>query len=211
MSDNQQSGFDPGREHLGEVYAQALLGAAEKAGVTEAVVAELGSFVEDVLDKLPQIRMTLFSLRVTPEEKAAILDKAFGGKMSVQLLNFLKVLARHQRMDAVRYVLRSAQKQLNKLRGREEVYVTSATPIPADKLDQVKAKIGQIKELQGKELVLHVKVDPELLGGIKVRVGDKLFDSSLATQLQRMKDVALDHTEQKIRQSLGRFVSGGVT
>src|SRR5689334_22974379 len=102
MADNQQSGFDPGREHLGEVYAQALLGAAEKAGVTEGVVAELGSFVEDVLDKLPQIKATLFSLRVTPQEKAAILDKAFGGKMSVQLLNFLKVLARHQRMDAVR-------------------------------------------------------------------------------------------------------------
>src|SRR5690348_10451888 len=148
MSDSNQTGFDPGREHLGEVYAQALLGATEKAGVTEAVIAELGSFVEDVLNKLPQIQATLFSLRVTHEEKAALLDKAFSGRMSVQLLNFLKVLARHQRLDAVRYVLRAAQKQLNKLRGREEVFVTSATPIPADKLDLVKAKIGQIEDLR---------------------------------------------------------------
>ena len=59
MSETNQSGFDPGREHLGEVYAQALLGATEKAAVTEAVVAELGSFVEDILDKLPQIQATL--------------------------------------------------------------------------------------------------------------------------------------------------------
>ncbi len=60
-------GFDPGREHLGEVYAKALLGATEKAGNSDAVVAELESFVTDVLDKLPQMSTTLFSLRVKHE------------------------------------------------------------------------------------------------------------------------------------------------
>jgi F-type H+-transporting ATPase subunit delta len=200
---NTEGSFDPGREHLGEVYAKALLGATEKAGVSEAVLAELESFIKDVLDKLPQLAQTLFSLRVKHEEKAALLDKAFGGKMNPSLLNFLKVLSRHNRLDVVRHVLHCAQNQLNQLRGRLDVFVTSAAPVNGAQLDQIKARISQ---MQGKDVILHTKVDPDLLGGIKVRIGDKVYDSSLATQLKRMKEVALDHTEQQIRASLGRFV-----
>lgn len=203
---NNAASFDPGREHLGEVYAKALLGATEKAGTSEAVLAEFESFVVDVVNKLPALRDTLFSLRVSPKDKAALLDKAFAGKMSLHLLNFLKVLAKHQRMDSVRQVLRSAQKQLNALRGRVEIYVTAAAPLGSAQLEQIKARITQ---LQQREVILHTTVDPELLGGIKVRIGDKVYDSSLATQLERMKEVALDQTEQHIRQSLDRFVDHG--
>ncbi len=138
----------------------------------------------------------------------ALLDKAFTGKMSPTLLNFLKVLSRHGRLDSVRHVLHGAQNQLNKLRGRMDVFVTSAAPISGAQLDQIRAKISQ---LQGKEVILHTSVDPDLLGGIKVRIEDKVYDSSLATQLKRMKEVALDQTEQQIRTSSERFVGTSAT
>jgi F-type H+-transporting ATPase subunit delta len=126
--------------------------------------------------------------------------------MSPHLLNFLKVLSRHGRMDAVRQVLEAAKNQLNKLRGRIDVFVTSAAPINGAQLEQIKAKISA---LQGREVILHTKIDADLLGGIKVRIGDKVYDSSLSTQLKRMKEVALDQAEQQIRSSLDRFVSQG--
>lgn len=200
----QDAGFDPGREHLAEVYAKALLGATEKSGTSESVLAELDSFVADVLDKLPQFQATLFSLRVSHEEKVALLDKAFGGKMQGELLSFLKVLSRHGRFDVIRLIAKSAKSQLNKLRGRIDVFVTSAAPISNQLLEQIRAKIAL---LQKQEVTLITNIDPELLGGIKVRIGDKVYDSSLATQLKRMKEVALEQTDEKLRQSLDRFVS----
>ncbi|HTN74027.1 MAG TPA: hypothetical protein VL096_02225, partial [Pirellulaceae bacterium] len=62
MADNGkfEQGYDPGREHLGEVYAKALLGATEKAGTSDAVLVEFESFVVDVLNKLPRFTETLF-------------------------------------------------------------------------------------------------------------------------------------------------------
>jgi F-type H+-transporting ATPase subunit delta len=195
--------FDPGQEHLGEVYAKALLGATEKTSTSDAVVAELTSLVEDVLDKLPQLRETLFSLRVSHEDKVKLLDKAFSGRMSKQLLNFLKVLSTHHRLSSIRAILESAKKQLNALRGRVEVFVTSAAPISNQLLDTINTKLVA---MLGKEVIINTSVDPDLLGGLVVRVGDTVYDSSLATQLQKMRSVALEHTEQKIRQSLSRFV-----
>ena len=203
-----EAAFDPGREHLGEVYAKALLGATEKAGNSEAVLAELESFVVDVLDKLPKLQATLFSLRVSHEEKVVLLDRAFGGKMIPDLLSFLKVLSRHNRLDVVRLVLKMAKAQLNKLRGRIDVFVTSAAPISNQLLDQIRSKIAL---LQKQEVILHTKIDADLLGGIKVRIGDKVYDSSLASQLQRMKEVALEQTDLQLRKSLDRFVSSAAT
>lgn len=210
MSDTSklEHGYDPGREHLGEVYAKALLGATEKTGSSEAVLLEFHSFLADVLDKLPQFKATLFSLRVAHEDKVKLLDKAFAGKMSPQLLTFLKVLSQHNRFDCARLVYASAKKQLDKLRGRVEVLVTSAAPINNQLIEQIKTKLTALLK---HEVQLQVKVDADLLGGLIVRVGDKVYDSSVATQLKKMKDVALDRTEQQIRQSLGRFVATSAT
>jgi F-type H+-transporting ATPase subunit delta len=198
------SSFDPAREHLGEIYAKALLGATEKAGTRDAIVDELGSLVTDVLDKLPHVAETLASLRLAHEDRVRILDKAFAGKMSPVLLDFLKVLSRHNRLDSLREIHRAAQKQLNTLRGRVEVFVTSAAPINNQLIDQI---TGKLTKMLGGQVILQMRVDPDLLGGLVVRVGDKVFDSSLATQLHRMKETALEKTEQQIRHSADRFLA----
>jgi F-type H+-transporting ATPase subunit delta len=202
-AENISTRFDPGQEHLGEVYAKALLGATEKTGTSDAVVAEFESLVEDVLNKLPALRETLFSLRVSHDDKLALLDKAFRGRMSEQLLNFLKVLSRHHRLSSIGPILNAAKKRLNQLRGRVEVFVTTAAPISNQLLETIDAKLVA---MLGKQVIINTSVAPDLLGGLVVRVGDTVYDSSLATQLQKMRTVALEHTEQKIRQSLGRFV-----
>jgi F-type H+-transporting ATPase subunit delta len=199
-----EQGFDPGREHLGGVYAKALLGATEKTGTSDAVLAEFESLVVDVLDKLPQLDQTLASLRLPHEDKVRLLDKAFAGRMSPQLLDFLKVLSRHNRLDSVRAVYRAARKQLNALRGLVEVLVTSAAPLSNPLLDQIRAKLATVAHGQ---VILKTSIDPDLLGGLVVRIGDKVYDSSLATQLHKMRDVALERTEQQIRQTADRFVN----
>jgi F-type H+-transporting ATPase subunit delta len=194
--------IDASHQHLGTVYAKALLGAAEKSGQAEAVVDELESLVNDVLGKLPQLEMALSSPRLEHEERVPLLEKAFGGRMSATTLTFLKVLSKHGRLDCLRAIALAARKQLNVLRKRVEVIVETAHPLSNTLRERITARLS---ELLASEVMLTTAINPELLGGLVVRVGDTVYDASLAARLKRMGQVTLDNTKQTLRESLARF------
>lgn len=194
--------IDASHQHLGTVYAKALLGAAEKSRQAEAVVDELESLVHDVLGKLPQLEMVLSSPRLEHEERVPLLDKAFRGRMSATTLTFLKVLSKHGRLDCLRAIALAARKQLNVLRKRVEVIVETAHPLSNPLRERITARLG---ELLASEVILTTAINPELLGGLVVRVGDTVYDASLAARLKRMGQVTLDNTKQTLRESLARF------
>lgn len=202
-SDVRDNVFDSSLKHLGNVYAKALFGASEKAGNTEEVVEQLDSFIDDVVAKLPNLEATLCSPRVPPSEKAEILDKAFRGKMAKELLNFLKVVANHGRFDCLRAIRRSLREILNESRNRVEVDLRSAEPLTDEMLDKI---ADRLKEVLGSDVVVNTQVDPDLIGGLVVRVGDTVFDGSVANRLVRLRKSAVDRAVQEIRQSLDRFV-----
>lgn len=194
--------MDAGRQHLGTVYAKALLGAAEKAGQADQVVDELESLVADVLEKQPKIDAIFSSARLSHEERLPILEKAFRGKLSPTLMTFLKVVSKHGRLGALRAIARAARKQLNTARGRVEVLVETAHPLSNPLRDRITSRLS---EVLGKQVILTTRINHELLGGLVVRVGDTVYDASLAASLKRMEQVTLEHTKQAIRQSLERF------
>ena len=194
--------FDTGQQYLGTVYAKALLGAAEKVGNADLVVDELNSFVDDVLAKVSGLSSTLTSPRVASEAKAAMLDKALGGKVSTEMLNFLKVVARHGRFDCLGAIRQAAQHQLNDLRGRVEVFLYAAQ-LPSH--ESIELISNRLKALLGKDIDLQVHVDQELIGGVKLRIGDTVYDASVANRLVRLKSELLSKTGQQLRDNLDRF------
>ena len=198
----QHDPIDAGRQHLGSVYAKALLGAAEKAGQAEQVVAELEALIGEVLSKLPQLDEALKSPRLTHEERLPILEKAFGGKLSRTTLTFLKVVSQHGRLDCLRAIARAARKQLNTARGRVEVLVETAYPLSNPVRERITSRLTQ---MLGKQVILSTNVNEDLLGGLVVRVGDTVYDASLAARLKRMEAVTLEHTKHTLRESLERF------
>jgi F-type H+-transporting ATPase subunit delta len=205
MAKSQHDVIDSGRQHLGSVYAKALLGAAEKAGQSQQVLEELDSLVTDVLNTLPQLEAAFASPRITAEEKSALIDKAFGGRMSATLQHFLKVVAKHERLDCLRAILRAAKKLFNEMKGRVEVRVQTAAPISNQLRERIVARLTQ---MLGREVELTSEVNEDLLGGLVVRIGDTVYDGSLAAGLKNMQTVTLEHTTQSIRQSLERFAVG---
>lgn len=205
MAKSKHDVIDSGRQHLGSVYAKALLGAAEKAGQARQVLEELDSLVTDVLNQLPQLDAAFISPRLAPEEKSALIDKAFGGRMSVTLQHFLKVVAKHERLDCLRAILRAAKKLYNEMSGRVEVRLETAAPISNPMRERIVARLTQ---LLGREVVLTSEVNEELLGGLVVRVGDTVYDGSLAARLKQMQEVTLQRTTQQLRESLDRFAVG---
>ena len=193
--------YDTERQYIGTVYAKGLLGAAEKANQVTQVVDELESIVVDVLPQLPKLKLLLESPRVPMEVKEKVLNQSFSAGSSV-LLTFLKVVCRHGRFDCLRVMSRTATALLQEQTGVVEVRVTTAELVPESMHEELKTKLGQILE---KQVVIRTETDADILGGLVVRVGDTVFDGSVANQLSQIRRTAVDQAMQQIRQSLDRF------
>src|SRR3990172_875731 len=160
---------DVGVQHVGDVYAQAFLGAAEEAGQTESLLAEFDSLLADVLNSFPRLEETLASSLVSHEETVGILDRTLGAQASPLLLNFLKVVSRHGRLDCLRAIHRQAHELYDRMRGRVVVRVSTATPLSGELAAGIAQNLRNI--LDGEPIVEEI-VDPDLIGGVVVRVGD---------------------------------------
>jgi F-type H+-transporting ATPase subunit delta len=193
---------DPRTQQVAAVYAKGLLGAASTAGTVDATVLELDSLVADVLDRFPQWETVLGSAFVSADDKIGMLDRTIGGQASATMLNFLKVLATHGRLDFLRPIQRSVHVLLDEMQGRVPVQVRTATPIdPA-----LSAKIAQaLRGMTGREPAMQVSTDPDLIGGLVIRVGDTVYDASVSAQLARMRDQMIHRSVHEIQSRRDRF------
>ena len=206
MAETQASktSVDTGQQYLAAVYAKALLGATERAGNTEAVLEELEALLSEVFQRLPKLESALTSPRVGQEEKLRLLELAIGSRVSQSLLDFLKVLARRGRLDCLRAITRAARQQLNEIRGRVEVTLVTAEPLGEDSKRQAAERL---QTALGQEIDLSTSVDPDLIGGAIVRVGDTIFDGSVINRLEQMRRTAHTNSAQKMRDELDRFAT----
>lgn len=201
-SDNQT--FDLSRQRIGAVYAKALLGAADEAGQTDVVLDEFGSLIHDVIEQREDLRHAIAGSILSEEERINVLDKAFGGKMTPVLLTFLKVVTQHERQDCLREIYDAAVKLNNERLGLVEVTATTATDLPQELSDSLTASL---KAKLGREVVLKSKVDPSVIGGLVLHVGDTVFDGSVANRLKQLRQKALETTAQQAKASLERFTN----
>ena len=203
----ENSGFDIDRQQVGKVYARALLGATAKLGSTGAVLDEFQSLIRDVLDQMPGFDAVLASPRVTSDQKLAILDKAFTGRMREELLVFLKVVAGKGRLDCLRAMLRESLRLDNEARGVVEVRVSTAYAVTRDVQDSVSTALSSALS---SEVEMQYNVLPGLIGGMVVRVGDRVFDGSVVNRLEQLRGHALQGTFQEMIGTLDRFTASEV-
>jgi F-type H+-transporting ATPase subunit delta len=197
---SRDGAVQPAAGRIAEVFAEALIGAA--GNEADSIVDELDNFVAEVLVKSPQFAELLASGMVAPEEKVAVLDRVFAGKLSKTLMSFLKVLVEHGRGDSIRGVQRAAHGLLDKLHKRVRVKVTTATP-----LDDAASRLiaDSIRRAIGQEPMIERHVDPAVIGGAVYRIGDTVYDGSVATQLQRMRTQLLNRSVHEIQSGRDRF------
>ncbi len=193
---------DVGAEQVAAVYAEAFLGAATAAGKADALVAELDSLVTDVLDRFPGLEKTLASAIIAHEEKEKILDRVLAGQADPLVLSFLKVLSSRGRLDCLRAVRRQVHAAYERRQGQVRVRVTTAVPVDAALAQRIAEALRPI--LPG-EPVLEQVVEPGLIGGIVVRVGDTVYDASIATQLENLRQEIVDRSAHEIQSRRDRF------
>ncbi len=175
---------DATREKLADIYAKAFLGACLATGTSfEDVCREYESFLDDVCASFPKFQEVLTSANVSVEEKYGIIDRVCGESSAV-FKNFLKVLARRGRLDMLQDVYKGSLRLNLTQSGKTIVQVTTATPIDSVARGKLTASL---RKLVGGEPVLSSNVDPDVIGGVIIRVGDVVYDASILTQLNKVR------------------------
>ena len=176
---------DVSADQIGQVYAQSYIGALDNnPELVGQAVEEFDSFLTAYFDANPKFEEILSSRLISTEDKIDIINRTVTSG-SPMFVNFLKVVAKHERMDCLRAMYRQMYLQYEKMIQRLPITITTAVEIT----DQEAEKIGQslIAQIGGNPIIQR-KVDPSLIGGVVVRVGDTVYDGSVATQLKKLRE-----------------------
>lgn len=187
--------IDVGAYRVGMVYGQALLAATDKIGNTAEVLDELDQLI-DFLSKQPKVDEILASGMIANDRKVALVERVFAGKVTNTFLNFVKVVASHGRGGFLRAIRKAVRDLLDERAGRVRVQITTAAPIDGELTERIQ---NQLRGMLGGEPVLAKKVDPDLIGGLVFRVGDTVYDGSVATRLARVKSQMIDRSIHEIQ------------
>jgi F-type H+-transporting ATPase subunit delta len=169
-------------EEIAEVYARALFEAAVDDDVLDRVHDELGQFA-DALEGERNLQIFLFSPYFSSEEKKQGVRRIVTDA-DERVLNFLELLAERHRMPAVfriRRLFDGLWADENKLL---PVTVTSATELDKGLVDDIGKRI---EEQTGRQVELSSTVDPDVLGGLRVRVGNMVLDATVRNRLEQLR------------------------
>ncbi len=196
--------FDVGEQRVAQTYAEALLNAAQKQGQAEAVLDDLEALVREVFRTDPGLEQFVGSGAIGRDRKAAVIRKVFEGRADPVFVNFLNVLNNHDRLGLLRPIAAAAHELQNERAGRVRVLVRSAVPLPDDQRDRLRQ---QLHDSLRKEPLLETRVDPDLLGGLVVRVGDWVYDASVRTQIESLRNQLIARSSYEIQSRRDRFSS----
>jgi F-type H+-transporting ATPase subunit delta len=169
-------------EEIAEVYARALFEAAKDDGVLDRAHDELGEFA-DALDEDRNLQVFLFSPYFSSEEKKDGIRRIVSDA-DERVLNFLELLAERHRMPAlfrIRRIFDDLWADENKLL---PVIVTSATELDAGLVEDIGKRI---EEQTGRRVELSANVNPDVLGGLMVRVGNMVLDATVRNRLEQLR------------------------
>lgn len=192
---------DPSARSVAKVYAQAYLDSAGADGA-QAAVEELGSFVVDVLGANPEFDRLLRTPAVNADVKVELLDKVVVPHASTLFADFVRVVARHDRLDLLPLIHDVAVRELERRSGQQRVQVTSAIELSDQSLEAIRNSLASALSTQP---ILETRVDPSLLGGLKIRVGDTVYDGSLKSQVKQLRASLRERCLNEIQRGRDRF------
>lgn len=193
---------DVSAQRVARVYAEALLNAAERRGQADALLDEYESLVNDLFRADPMFEAFLASAAVGREHKREVLRKVFEHRASELFFNFLMVVNQHERLELLRLILQACKALRDQRARRIHVQVRSAVPLADDHRQQLEHVVRESFQL---EPVIESRVDPDILGGVVVRIGDWLFDGSVKNRLERLRQELIERTSYEVQSRRDQF------
>lgn len=168
---------------IDRVYARALLELAEEKGVLEDVAGEMADIAQ-MTEANPDFGQLLRSPTMEESAKLSMLEIAFKDRVHELIYQFLLVLRRKGRLQNFANIVVAFRQLYNEKHGVLEVQAEVAQPLD----DATREQVGQwISGIINRKVTVREEINTELIGGVKVRAGDRLFDASVATQLRQLR------------------------
>ncbi|MEK3883724.1 F0F1 ATP synthase subunit delta [Paenibacillus sp. PL2-23] len=164
-------------------YAKALFELASGSSIVSEVEAQL-KLIADALTQDAEIGKFLSLPSVAPASKIEVLKSAFGDKVSGLVLDTLRVIVSRGRQELIGDVYEAYTKIAGEALGQAHATVYTAQKLSDAELAGVAEQFGSIT---GKKIIAQQIVEPALLGGMQVRIGDRLYDGSLSGKLERLQ------------------------
>ena len=189
---------------LSGVYAEAFLAAAEKAGSAESATVELRELVIALSGEGNELMAFIASPTQSRESKTHVIGALSKAGASEFLLDFLHVLNDHDRAELLPAISDSVEEILLDRTGNVKVFVTTAAGL--DDAVAVSLTAGLRSKL-GKDPVISASINPDILGGLVIQVGDWVWDASLSKQLDGLRDQLFERGNHAIQGGRDRFRS----
>lgn len=166
-----------------EPYAQALMSVAQSQNITEQLGEDVRSLL-NLVQSSEQLRDFLANPFVKPEDKKAVLGQVVGESINPYLRNFLMLLVDRRRMLLVEEICQQYLALLRQLNQTVLAEVASAVELTEAQQQAVREKV--IAMTNARQVELDIKLDPDLIGGVIIKVGSQVIDASLRGQLRRL-------------------------
>ena len=170
-------------EIVADKYGSAMFELAQEQNNLELMEEQLG-YVASVMAEQPELRSFLENPIVTEDAKIKLVGRILESSIDKVSLHFIFVMIKRGRHRYIAEAIAAFIQKSREARGILEATVTVAEPITADVEASVQAKL---REVTGKDVILSVRQDPSIMGGIIIQVGDKRIDGSVARRLEELE------------------------
>lgn len=171
------------QDRIAQRYAQSVYDLATEKNQQQALLGDFKG-VREALKSSRELALMLQSPIITHAKKASVLQAVFGGKVSVLVSGLFDLLAKRGREALIPYIANEYIALYNRKQNIWPVTVTSATSLEAAQLENVRK---QVEKALGGTAEVQATVNPDLIGGLTIQVGDRLFDGSVRHQLEKLR------------------------
>ncbi|MGN0307787.1 MAG: ATP synthase F1 subunit delta [Lachnospiraceae bacterium] len=174
---------------ISKTYGDALFELAVEESAADAVLEEITG-IRQVLCDNPEYLRFLTNPRIPAEEKVRTTEEIFTGRISKGLVGFFCLIIMKGRSTSLFEILDYFIDRMKEYKGIGVAYVTTPQTLKIDKKERIREKLLSTTSFQ--EMEMHYEVNPELLGGMQIRIGDRVIDSSIQTKLNRLQKELLN-------------------
>lgn len=169
---------------ISATYGEALFELAVEEGKVDELLSAV-SELKSLLDENPDFNRLMTHPKILKDEKTAVLQEVFEGRISKELLGFLHLVVSKGRYSEIDDILKFFINEIKKLKGIGTAYVTTAGKLSEAKKKEIEEKLLATTSYQ--KMDMHYEVDESLIGGMVIRIGDRVVDGSVRTKLSDLQ------------------------
>ena len=169
---------------ISKTYGEALYELAIEENKVDSFAEEI-ALLRGILADSRELNSLMNHPKIAKEEKLQVMKRVFEGRLDAQLLGFLSLIITKDRYSEVDNILRYFLDHVKELKGIGVAHVASAEPLKEEQKQQIVDKLLETTSYQ--QMEMHYAVDSGLIGGIVIRIGDRVVDSSIRTKLEELQ------------------------